>query len=79
MSENWKKIADQADKERIERFKRTVKIRLEDWGHHCGDGCCYTYGTDIYINGDKIEGDGTDTMQAITLVLTHLGYIVENE
>jgi hypothetical protein len=30
---------------------KEILIELEEWDHTCGDGCCYTYGTNIYING----------------------------
>ena len=50
-------------------------IELEDWNHTCGDGCCYTYGTNIYINGEQIEDeDGTNPHQLLKAVLTKLGY-----
>lgn len=52
-----------------------VLIELEDWDHRCGDGCCYTYGTNIYINGEQIEDeDGTNPHQLLKAVLTKLGY-----
>lgn len=52
-----------------------VLIELEDWNHTCGDGCCYTYGTNIYINGEQIEDeDGTNPHQLLKAVLTKLGY-----
>ena len=50
-------------------------IELEDWNHTCGDGCCYTYGTNIYINGEQIEDeDGANPHQLLKAVLTKLGY-----
>ena len=52
-----------------------VLIELEEWDHTCGDGCCYTYGVNIYINGDQIEDeDGTNSHQLLKAVLTKLGY-----
>ena len=52
-----------------------VLIELEDWDHRCGDGCCYTYGVNIYINGEQIEDeDGTNPHQLLKAVLTKLGY-----
>ena len=52
-----------------------VLIELEDWDHRCGDGCCYTYGVNIYINGEQLENeDGTNLHQLIKAVLTKLGY-----
>lgn len=50
-------------------------IELEEWDHNCGDGCCYTYGVDIYVNGEKIENeDGSSNHQLLTAVLNKLGY-----
>ncbi len=57
--------------------KPKIEILLVDWDHKCGDGCCYEYGVDIYVNGEKIEGDGTDSFNALRSVLKHLGYDAE--
>lgn len=58
--------------------KEKLIIELEYWDHECGDGCCHTYGTNIYVNGKQIENeDGTSSHQALSAVLTHLGYEVE--
>jgi|688.fasta_scaffold01065_64 hypothetical protein len=58
-------------------------IELEEWDHTCNDGCCHTYGVNIYINGEQIEDeDGTSSHQLLTAVLTKLGYTnvkVENK
>ena len=52
-----------------------VLIELEEWNHTCGDGCCSTYGTNIYINGEQIEDeDGMNPHQLLQAVLTKLGY-----
>jgi hypothetical protein len=58
--------------------KEKILIELEDWTHECGDKCCFTYGTDIFVNGEKIENDAaTSVEQALSAVLIHLGYDVE--
>ena len=50
-------------------------IELEEWDHTCGDGCCHTYGVNIYINGEVIEDqDGFNNHQLLTAVLNKLGY-----
>lgn len=50
-------------------------IELEEWDHKCSDGCCYTYGTNIYVNGEQIEDeDGTNSHQLLKAVLNKLGY-----
>jgi hypothetical protein len=71
-SEDWERASledykDEKDEELL--------IELEEWDHRCGDGCCYTYGTNIYINGEQIEDeDGTNPHQLLTAVLNKLGY-----
>ena len=53
-------------------------IELQDWDHTCGDGCCTTYGTDIYLNGEKLEEQYADnSTNALKAVLEKLGYEVE--
>ena len=32
-----------------------MKIETQDWSNTCGDGCCYNYGTTLYIDGKEIE------------------------
>ena len=50
-------------------------IELEDYDHKCADGCCYTYGTNIYVNGEQLEDeDGTSHSQLLKAVLNKLGY-----
>lgn len=29
-------------------------IELKEWDHRCGDGCCYTYGTELWVNGKLV-------------------------
>lgn len=53
-------------------------IEFEDWHHQCGDGCCDMYGTDIYLNGEKLdEMFAEDSKNALKAVLEKLGYEVE--
>ena len=57
---------------------KILKIDLIDWEHICGDGCCHTYGTDIYLNGEKLdEQNAEDSENALKAVLDKLGYNVE--
>ena len=59
----------------IDEKDEELLIELEEWDHTCNDGCCYTYGTNIYINGEQLEDeDGTSQSQLLTAVLTKLGY-----
>jgi hypothetical protein len=66
---------------------KKVKITLEEWNYTCGDGCCTSYGTKMYLNGKELEhpnpevddnsyvGDSVTT--ALLAVLKELGYQVE--
>jgi hypothetical protein len=57
-----------------------VKIKTESWDHTCGDGCCHSYGTDIYINDKKVsQGDYNCIDLILQEVLESLGYEIENE
>lgn len=51
-----------------------IIINLEEWDSACGDGCCYNYGTNIYINGEALEEDGHSPHDLLWAVLTYLGY-----
>jgi len=31
-----------------------MKIELEPYEHTCSDGCCYTTGYDVWVDGKKI-------------------------
>ena len=31
-----------------------MKIEIEFYDHTCADGCCYTTGYDVYVDGEKI-------------------------
>lgn len=52
-------------------------IELEDWDHTCGDGCCYTYGTNVKVNGVEMPLQNQDRETILQQVLEHLGYEVE--
>ena len=66
-----------------------LKITLQDWDSHCGDGCCSDYGTIIYLNDEPLDHPDDDTMTnayvgmqvsiALKAVLKKLGYEVEIE
>jgi hypothetical protein len=58
-------------------MKEELTIEFQDWDHTCGDGCCYTYGTDIYLNGEKLDEQyADDSKNALRAVLEKLGYKV---
>lgn len=55
-------------------------IKTKGWSHTCGDGCCYTSGTDVFINDVKVSnGDFNDIDLILTDVLVSLGYEIEIE
>lgn len=64
-----------------------IQITFEDWHYQCADGCCDSYGTYLYLNGQKLEHPnpeifdngylGIDTQTALHAVLKKLGYEVE--
>lgn len=59
------------------KSRMKIEIVLEDWSHDCGDGCCTTFGEDIYLNGKKLdEQQAEDSSKALTVVLEELGYNV---
>jgi len=55
-----------------------LNIELKNWHYQCGDGCCDLYGTDIYLNGEKLdEQNADDSRNALKAVLEKLGYEVD--
>ncbi len=55
-------------------------IKSKGWNHTCGDGCCDTWGTDVFVNGKKItQGDYDDINLILSDVLQSLGYEIEIE
>jgi len=58
---------------------KNLKINLHAYSYHCGDGCCFNYGTITTVNGVELENDNDDTESILRKVLEHLGYEVEIE
>ena len=60
--------------------KKKIRIRFEQWDHTCGDGCCYTWGEDVFIN-DELVTTFNDYVakQPLIDILEHLGYEVEEQ
>jgi hypothetical protein len=57
---------------------KNILIELEEWDNNGIEGCGNNCGTNIYVNGMKIEDeDGTRVYQALRAVLHYLGYKVE--
>lgn len=56
-----------------------LEIKTEPWQHTCADGCCYTWGTDVYINNEKVtQGDCDDIQAILEEVLIHLNFKIKN-
>lgn len=45
-----------------------MKIELETYDHTCADGCCYTTGYDVYVDGEKIGSIGEDAQELADLI-----------
>jgi len=45
-----------------------MKIELEPYVHTCADGCCYTTGYDVFVDGDKIGSIGEDAQELAELL-----------
>ena len=59
-------------------MSKKLEIKLVDWDYTCGDGCCYSFGQDIYLNGKKLDEQHADnSVNALKSVLIELGYEVE--
>lgn len=64
-----------------------LKITFKEWDYTCGDGCCTTFGTKLYLNDKELEHPNTDILDnsyvgedvqtALHAVLKKLGYEVE--
>lgn len=48
-----------------------MKIKTEDWTYECDDGCCYDWGTNLFIDDEFVGSYATDS-QLIELLVTKL-------
>lgn len=48
-----------------------MKIELEYWDHTCADGCCYTTGYDVFVDGEKIGSIGEYATELAELLNEH--------
>jgi len=57
-----------------------MKIETLDWSHTCGDGCCYSNGTTLYLDGSVVEGRiFSNSEEAFQYVLEEvLGHVVKD-
>lgn len=59
-------------------MKPRITVRFEEWEYTCRDGCCYEWGTTVYINGEQVTQFNAGAPEAnIIEILEHLGYEVE--
>ena len=57
-----------------------MKIELEYWDHTCADGCCYTTGYDVFVDGEKIGHTlGEDTYELVEMLNEYFDKIKNNE
>jgi hypothetical protein len=55
-----------------------IKIEIKEWSRTCGDGCCNTYGTDVFMDGVQVnESDVSEKEELLIAVLKHLGIEAE--
>lgn len=56
-----------------------MKIETQDYSYSCGDGCCFNYGTILFIDGVQLDGmEFTGSADAFEYVLTQiLGHEVD--
>jgi hypothetical protein len=48
--------------------QREMKITLEYYTHTCTDGCCYTTGYDVFVDGKNIGLIGEDAQELAELL-----------
>lgn len=70
-------------------MEKKIKIKLETWNYTCGDGCCTSYGTKLYLNDKELQHPnpeicdngyvGEDVQTALHAVLKELGFNVKFE
>ena len=62
-----------------EIVQKKIKITLHEYAYHCGDGCCFNYGTITTVNDSQLECHNQDAETIVRQILEHLGYSVEIE
>lgn len=50
-----------------------VKVHAEDWHYTCGDGCCDDWGTDIFIDGKKVDLGHSVDVEDVENILKAVG------
>lgn len=54
----------------------SLDITIKEWDYTCGDGCCTSWGKDIYINDQKLEIEDSDPSERTVIeeILKYLGF-----
>jgi len=54
------------------------KVEIREWSHTCGDGCCHTYGTELYVDGNLVtDNDVSNPSRLAEELLKHFGIEAE--
>jgi hypothetical protein len=48
-----------------------MNISLKDYHHTCHDGCCHTYGYELFVNGRRIGSFEGDDVHWMAELLSH--------
>lgn len=57
-----------------------MRIELKAYDHTCSDGCCTTYGYDVFVDGKRIgRFDGYDAEELAGLLNEHFGTLDTDE
>jgi hypothetical protein len=51
-----------------------INIEIKDWDHTCGDGCCYTWGKAVYVNGKEVTQHAENTEELLEGLMLMLGF-----
>ena len=58
-------------------IKNKFTFTIEDWNHTCGDGCCDSWGKDIFIEEERLEEQNENIENIVKQVIESLGYKTE--
>lgn len=54
-----------------------MKIEMVDWSYDCGDGCCYEWGVDLFIDGEKINSFSEQALALKWVLINRFGVVIE--
>lgn len=83
---DYVEVCEKLAKEYHQEQLKAIDIKLKSWHYSCGDGCCDLYGTELWMNDEKLEHPNTeqhdsgylgeDIETGLKAVLMKLGYEV---